>query len=220
MTDYGHELKFGTFITPSNQHADRVVAAAVATERSGLDLATFQDHPYNPGMLDAWTLIAFAAARTERIALSGNVLNVPLRQPAVLARSVASLDLLSKGRIELGLGAGAFWDGIAAMGGDALTPGQAVDALSEAIEIIRGIWDASAPGGVRVDGHTSSGYGCTARSSAGSQSVALARCLQAADAVSGRAQGRWVAAVASLSEVADGRGVERDDRRCGPGGRT
>ena len=49
-----------------------------------------------------------------------NVANLPLRPPAVLARSVASLDLLSGGRVELGLGAGAFWDAIAAMGGPRL----------------------------------------------------------------------------------------------------
>ena len=54
--------------------------------------------------------------------LSGNVLNLPLRPPAVLARSAASLDLLSGGRFELGLGAGAFWDAIEAMGGRRLDP--------------------------------------------------------------------------------------------------
>lgn len=152
MTDYGHALRFGTFITPSAQNADAVVALAQATETAGLDLATFQDHPYQADFLDTWTLLSFVAAKTSRIALSGNVLNLPLRQPAVLARAAASLDLLSHGRVELGLGAGAFWDGVAAMGGTKLTPGQAVDALDEAIDIIRGIWDAAETGGVRVDG--------------------------------------------------------------------
>ena len=47
------------------------------------------------------------------------MLNLPLRPPAVLARAAASLDLLSDGRFELGLGAGAFWDAIEAMGGRA-----------------------------------------------------------------------------------------------------
>jgi alkanesulfonate monooxygenase SsuD/methylene tetrahydromethanopterin reductase-like flavin-dependent oxidoreductase (luciferase family) len=152
MTDYGHELQFGSFITPTNQQPDTVVALAQVSEAAGLDLVTFQDHPYQAAFLDAWTLISFVAARTEKVKLAGNVLNLPLRQPAVLARSVASLDLLSKGRIELGLGAGAFWDGIAAMGEQKLTPGQGVDALEEAIDIIRGIWDVGAGGGVRVDG--------------------------------------------------------------------
>jgi alkanesulfonate monooxygenase SsuD/methylene tetrahydromethanopterin reductase-like flavin-dependent oxidoreductase (luciferase family) len=152
MTDYGHELKFGSFITPNAKQADEVVALAQHSEAAGLDLVTFQDHPYQANFLDAWTLMSFVAARTSRIALAGNVLNLPLRPPAVLARAVASLDLLSHGRAALGLGAGAFWDGIEAMGGDKLTPGQAVDALEEAIDIIRGIWDAGEAGGVRVDG--------------------------------------------------------------------
>jgi FAD/FMN-containing dehydrogenase len=152
MPDYGHELSFGTFITPQNQRPDDVVALARLTEQVGLDLATFQDHPYQPAFLDTWTLLSWVAAQTETLRVAPNVLNLPLRQPAVLARAAASLDLLSGGRVELGLGAGAFWDGIEAMGGRRLTPGQAVDALGEAIDVIRGIWDVSERGGVRVDG--------------------------------------------------------------------
>ena len=152
MADYGHELAFGTFITPQNQRPEEVVALSQLTERAGLDLVTFQDHPYQPAFLDTWTLLSWVAARTERLRLSPNVLNLPLRPPAVLARAAASLDLLSGGRVELGLGAGAFWDAIEAMGGRRLTPGQAVDALSEAIDVIRQVWDVSERGGVRVDG--------------------------------------------------------------------
>jgi alkanesulfonate monooxygenase SsuD/methylene tetrahydromethanopterin reductase-like flavin-dependent oxidoreductase (luciferase family) len=152
MTDYGHVLRFGTFITPQNQRPQEVVALARVTERAGLDLVTFQDHPYQPAFLDTWTLLSWVAAQTETVHLSGNVLNLPLRTPAVLARAAASLDLLSGGRFELGLGAGAFWEAIAAMGGPQRTPGQAVGALEEAIEIIRAIWDPSVRGGVNVDG--------------------------------------------------------------------
>jgi FAD/FMN-containing dehydrogenase len=152
MTDYGHELRFGTFLTPQSQRPQDVVALAQVTEQSGLDLATFQDHPYQPAFLDTWTLLSWVAARTERLHVSGNVLNLPLRPPAVLARAAASLDLLSGGRFELGLGAGGFWDAIAAMGGPRRTPGEAISALSEAIDIIRAVWDGSARGGVFLDG--------------------------------------------------------------------
>ncbi|MDO8187237.1 LLM class flavin-dependent oxidoreductase [Conexibacter sp. JD483] len=152
MADYGHELAFGTFITPQNQRPEEVVALAQLTERAGLDLATFQDHPYQPAYLDTWTLLTWVAARTERLRIAPNVLNLPLRPPAPLARAAASLDLLSGGRLELGLGAGAFWDAIEAMGGRRLTPGQAVDALSESIDAIRQLWDVSERGGVRVEG--------------------------------------------------------------------
>jgi alkanesulfonate monooxygenase SsuD/methylene tetrahydromethanopterin reductase-like flavin-dependent oxidoreductase (luciferase family) len=152
MPDYGHDLIFGSFITPTNAAPQQVVALAQASEQAGLDLVTFQDHPYQAGFLDTWTLLSYVAAQTERIHVSGNVINLPLRPPAVLARAAASLDLLSGGRVELGLGAGAFWEAIEAMGGRRLTPAQAVEALSEAIDIIRGIWDVDNTSRLRVDG--------------------------------------------------------------------
>ena len=152
MADYGHDLVFGTFITPQNRRPEDVVALAQLTEQAGLDLVTFQDHPYQSAFLDTWTLLTWVAAQTERVRLSGNVLNLPLRPPAVLARAAASLDLLSDGRFELGLGAGAFWDAIEAMGGPRRTPGESVEALEEAIDVIRAIWDPEERRGVYVDG--------------------------------------------------------------------
>jgi alkanesulfonate monooxygenase SsuD/methylene tetrahydromethanopterin reductase-like flavin-dependent oxidoreductase (luciferase family) len=152
MTDYGHPLLFGSFISPASADAERTVSLAVLSEQVGLDLVTFQDHPYQPAFLDTWTLLSYVAARTSRVHLAANVTNLPLRPPAVLARSVASLDLLSGGRVELGLGAGAFWDAIEAMGGRRLSPGQARQALDEAISVIRQTWDTSQRGGVRLDG--------------------------------------------------------------------
>ena len=113
---------------------------------------TFQDHPYQPAFLDTWTLMTFVAARTDRIRIAPNVLNIPLRPPAVVARSAASLDLLSGGRFDLALGAGGFWDAIEAMGGSRLTPGQAVTALEEAIDVIRELWDTSERRGAFTDG--------------------------------------------------------------------
>ncbi|BCJ52531.1 N5,N10-methylene tetrahydromethanopterin reductase [Actinoplanes sp. NBRC 14428] len=152
MSDYGHDLLFGAFLTPTAERPHQAVDLAVVADRAGLDLATFQDHPYQPRFHDTWTLLSYAAARTERIHLSGNVLNLPLRPPAVLARSHASLDLLSGGRIELGLGAGGFWNAIEAMGVRRLSPGESVAALEEGIEVIREIWAADKAGPVRVDG--------------------------------------------------------------------
>ena len=128
MRNYGHDLQFGAFITPRNDSAAEVVRLAQLAEEVGLDLVTFQDHPYQRRFLDAWTLIAYVAARTSRIQLSANVHNLQLRQPAVLARAVASLDILTGGRIELGIGAGAFPDAVAQMGAEPLTGGRAVPA--------------------------------------------------------------------------------------------
>jgi len=152
VADYGHELKFGSFITPANHDPVGVVGLAQVSESAGLDLVTFQDHPYQPSFLDTWTLLSYVAATTQRISLAPNVLNLPLRQPGVVARSVASLDRLSKGRVELGLGAGAFWDAMVAMGATRLTPGQSVTALEEAIRIIRGLWDTGNPERLEIQG--------------------------------------------------------------------
>jgi hypothetical protein len=150
--NYGHAIKFGTFLTPANKDPEALVALAKRTEELGYDLVTFQDHPYQPGFLDTWTLLSWVAGQTERIHLAANVLNIPLRSPAVLARSAASLDLLSEGRLDLALGAGYFWDAIKSMGGRTLTPGESIDALSEAIDIIRGMLDVGDGSAIRYDG--------------------------------------------------------------------
>jgi len=139
---------FGAFITPSAAHPHATVALAVAAEQAGFDLVTFQDHPYQPRFLDTWTLLCWVGARTERVQLAADVHNLPLRPPAVLARSAASLDLLTGGRVALGLGAGGFWDAIVAMGVERRTPGESVSALAEAIGVIREIWDTDTRGGI------------------------------------------------------------------------
>ena len=144
MPDYGHPLRFATFIGPTNSPPSRPVELAQLSERLGFDFVTFQDHPYQSSFLDTWTLLSWVAARTERIGVSGNMLNLPLRQPpAVLARAAASLDLLSGGRTSVGLGAGFYWDAVQAIGGRRLTPLQGVAALDEAIDIIRRFHRAS-----------------------------------------------------------------------------
>ena len=150
--DYGHELEFGTFITPVNDPPAAAVARAQLSEHLGYDLVTFQDHPYQPGFLDTWTLLTWVAAQTGRIRLAGNVLNVPMRPAPVLARAAASLDLLSGGRFELGLGAGGFWDPMAAMGVTRRTPAESVDQLGEAVDVIRAVWAVDEPRPLRYDG--------------------------------------------------------------------
>jgi len=151
VTDYGHDLQFGTFLTPTAAEAERVVELAMLTEVAGLDLVTVQDHPYQARFLDVWALLATILARTTTLRVAPNVANLPLRPPFVLARTVASLDVLSRGRVELGLGAGAFWDAIEAAGGPRRTPGEALAALEEAVEVVRATWDTDERS-VRHDG--------------------------------------------------------------------
>ena len=151
MPDYGRPIEFGTFITPSALDPERTVALALATEEAGLELATFQDHPYQPRFLDTWTLMSWVGARTSRIRVSANVHNLLLRPPAVLARAAASLDLLTGGRVVLGLGAGGFAQAAEAMGAPTRTTAESGDALAEAITVIRELLDTDAAGGVFLD---------------------------------------------------------------------
>ncbi|HEV8249115.1 MAG TPA: LLM class flavin-dependent oxidoreductase [Gaiellaceae bacterium] len=123
---------------------------AQAADAAGLDLIGIQDHPYQARYVDTFALIATLLAQTERIRVFPDVANLPLRLPSLLAKTAASLDLMSGGRFELGLGAGAFWDAIEAMGGPRRGPGEAVDALAEAIQVIRLMW--SGERSVRFEG--------------------------------------------------------------------
>jgi alkanesulfonate monooxygenase SsuD/methylene tetrahydromethanopterin reductase-like flavin-dependent oxidoreductase (luciferase family)/hemerythrin-like domain-containing protein len=150
MADYGHDMWFGAFLTPEADGHPRLLRQAALAERAGLDIIGVQDHPYQASFLDTWTLLSVLAARTERIRFFPDVVNLPLRPPAVLARAAASLDILSGGRVELGLGSGAFWDGVAAMGGPRRTPGEAVEALEEAMTVLRALWTPG--GGTRLAG--------------------------------------------------------------------
>jgi alkanesulfonate monooxygenase SsuD/methylene tetrahydromethanopterin reductase-like flavin-dependent oxidoreductase (luciferase family) len=133
-------VELGIFVVPEASDPEATVGRIVAAEQAGLDLVGVQDHPYQRRFLDTWTLLAYAAARTERIRLVTDVVNLPLRPPAVLAKSAASLDQLSGGRLELGIGAGSFWEAVEAMGGPRRTAKESVDALEEAIAILRAFW--------------------------------------------------------------------------------
>ncbi len=156
MADYGHELQFGVFASPDVARVHETLELAQLSDVLGLDLFTVQDHPYNAAHLDASTLLTAVAARTSFIRVAHNVANLPLRPPVGLAKQIATLDLVSGGRAELGLGTGAFWDAIVAAGAERRTPKEAVDALVEAIGIIRRTWgqDRTRRGerSVRVDG--------------------------------------------------------------------
>jgi alkanesulfonate monooxygenase SsuD/methylene tetrahydromethanopterin reductase-like flavin-dependent oxidoreductase (luciferase family) len=133
-------VEIGVFVVPSAQAPERTVEQVLAAEEAGLDLVGIQDHPYQRRFLDTFSLLAYLAARTSRIRLAPDVANLPLRPPAMIAKAAASIDVLSGGRFELGLGAGAFWENIAAIGGPAREPGESVDALEEAIELMRLWW--------------------------------------------------------------------------------
>jgi alkanesulfonate monooxygenase SsuD/methylene tetrahydromethanopterin reductase-like flavin-dependent oxidoreductase (luciferase family) len=140
MPDYGHDLKFGYFLIPDAGDPSGVLATARLIDELGYDLVGIQDHPYNPGHLDALSLMAVILGQTRRIRVVPTVANLGLRPPVMLAKAAASLDQISGGRFELGLGTGAFREAIASMGGPVRSPGENLRALAEAIEIIRAMW--------------------------------------------------------------------------------
>jgi len=148
--DYGRPIQFGYFVLPDSMRPLRPLELSIRAEELGIDLIGIQDHPYQRRFYDTWTLLAAVAMRTSRVTVFPDVANLPLRPPAMLAKAAASLDLLTGGRVELGLGAGGFWEAIKAMGGPVRTPGEAVSALDEAIEVIRLVWSGGR--GVRFDG--------------------------------------------------------------------
>jgi alkanesulfonate monooxygenase SsuD/methylene tetrahydromethanopterin reductase-like flavin-dependent oxidoreductase (luciferase family) len=131
---------FGLNVDPNTGGLAIAARITAIADANGLEYVGIQDHPYNAEFADTFTLITWLAARTSSVHFFPNVANLPLRPPAMLAKQAATIDVLSGGRFELGLGAGAFADGIAGMGGPRRTAGQARAALSEAIDIIRSSW--------------------------------------------------------------------------------
>jgi alkanesulfonate monooxygenase SsuD/methylene tetrahydromethanopterin reductase-like flavin-dependent oxidoreductase (luciferase family) len=115
-------VRIGAFIVPDATDPVATLKQIHIADATGLDYVAIQDHPSQRRFFDMWTLLSYAAGRTEQVRFVPDVLNLPLGPPAVVAKSVASLDLLSGGRIELALGAGGFWEAIEAMGGPAAAP--------------------------------------------------------------------------------------------------
>jgi alkanesulfonate monooxygenase SsuD/methylene tetrahydromethanopterin reductase-like flavin-dependent oxidoreductase (luciferase family) len=157
MTDYGHPITFGLSLYPSLDQLAETRRLAEAADVGGLDYLAIQDHAYNPEFLDAWTLITYLAAETERIAFVPDVADLQLRPPTILAKAAASLSVLSGGRIVLGVGGGASAGGIAAMGGPSRSTSEMVAFTEEALQVMR----KALAGGVvefRSDQHAIEGY--------------------------------------------------------------
>jgi alkanesulfonate monooxygenase SsuD/methylene tetrahydromethanopterin reductase-like flavin-dependent oxidoreductase (luciferase family) len=143
MTDYGHDLVFGALLNPADDEGpSRLIELAQLMESENLDLVSLMDHPYWPERLDTLLQLANVAAHTSRIKLAVNVANLPLRPPAMLARQAMTLSQISEGRFNLGLGAGSptFQARIVADGGPVRDARQSVEALEEAVQLIRQLW--------------------------------------------------------------------------------
>jgi alkanesulfonate monooxygenase SsuD/methylene tetrahydromethanopterin reductase-like flavin-dependent oxidoreductase (luciferase family) len=136
----GRTPEVGISIVPYADSLDRSRELVRAADEGGLPLVGIQDHPYQRHFFDTWSLIPTLFAETKQISFFTDVANLPLRPPAVMAKAAATLDVLSGGRFELGLGAGGIPEVIANFGGPRRTPGESVEALEEAIDVIRLLW--------------------------------------------------------------------------------
>jgi alkanesulfonate monooxygenase SsuD/methylene tetrahydromethanopterin reductase-like flavin-dependent oxidoreductase (luciferase family) len=148
--DYGHQLEFGYFLIPDADDPRGVLEAARLADQLGYDLLAVQDHPYQPAHLDTLALLGVILGQTMQIRVFQDVGNLPLRPPAVFAKAAATLDVLSGGRFEAGLGSGGFLRAAQAMGAPPLTPGESLEALEEAVAILRASWSGAS--GLRFAG--------------------------------------------------------------------
>ncbi|MFD0508890.1 LLM class flavin-dependent oxidoreductase [Streptomyces chiangmaiensis] len=157
MTDYGRPLSFGVSLDPAADTVHRTRRLARSAEDRGLDYHAVQDHPYQPGHLDTWTLITHLAAATDRITFLTDVADLQLRPPTMLAKAAASLAFLTEGRLQLGVGGGGIPDAIASMGGPARRGESMVAFTEESLTVMR---QALAGGVVRLQSphHAVGGY--------------------------------------------------------------
>ncbi|HEV2072112.1 MAG TPA: LLM class flavin-dependent oxidoreductase, partial [Thermomicrobiales bacterium] len=137
-----NNIFFGINIDPSPDYGKALHSTQLA-EHLGFDHALIQDHAYNPGFVETWTLISALTGATSRIMLGPNVMTTPLRLPAMIAKEAATLNMISGGRLLLGLGAGASDEGIVGLGGpDLREKGAKFRAFFDALHIVRGLWES------------------------------------------------------------------------------
>ncbi|MFW9830480.1 MAG: LLM class flavin-dependent oxidoreductase [Candidatus Thorarchaeota archaeon] len=122
----------------------------LAADQLGFDGVLLPDHymfskevmgarPDRNATLDSWIALTVLASKTEQISLGTLVTPIPLRPPGVLAKIVATLDVLSKGRVVLGVGAG--WSDVEFDGYSVWdSAGVRVDRVQEGVELMRRLW--------------------------------------------------------------------------------
>ncbi len=153
MTTFGLQLPSFTVDCADSALFDRIVEMAVAGEESGFSSLWVMDHLYqlpalggeDAPMLEAYTLLGALAARTRSVQLGTLVTGVTYRNPAILAKQVTTLDVVSSGRAILGIGAA--WHDVehVAFGVDFPSDGERLDRLEEAVQIARAMFTEEAP---------------------------------------------------------------------------
>ncbi len=130
-------LRFGVNIRRSS--FPEIVDLARAADEAGFDTVTFADRPPENN-LEAWTVASAVGVLTRRVLLAHSTLNVPFRNPALLAKMAASLDAITGGRVELMLGAGAQEAHFRSYGIPFGSSAERFRGLRETVTILRGMW--------------------------------------------------------------------------------
>jgi len=153
MMKVGLQIPNFSFGTPDDQLFDQVVERATAAEESGFDSVWVMDHffqlpalggPSQP-MLEAYTLLGAIGARTRRVKLGTLVTGVTYRNPALLAKIVTTLDVITGGRAILGIGAAWYDIEHDGLGVDYPSDGIRLDRLEEAVQICRAMFREERP---------------------------------------------------------------------------
>ena len=131
----------GLFLPQVRMPFDVLGAKAIAAEELGFDSVWFMDHlaaPADPTLdvFEAWTTIAAVAARTSRVRLGHLVGCDPIRHPAVVAKMAVTVDHVSGGRLDLGLGWGSVPDELRAFGFGSEPPARRAGRLGETLEVL------------------------------------------------------------------------------------
>jgi alkanesulfonate monooxygenase SsuD/methylene tetrahydromethanopterin reductase-like flavin-dependent oxidoreductase (luciferase family) len=135
-------VEFGVYLPQVKFSFEELRDRVQTAERLGYDSVRFHDHFYPPGMPDvpafeAWTLISALAAVTHKIRLGHLVLCNPFRHAALLAQMAISLDVISNGRLELGIGSGSYPREFEEYGIPFASFRERAEQLEEAIQVIK-----------------------------------------------------------------------------------
>jgi F420-dependent oxidoreductase-like protein len=149
ITRFGLQINSFTFPgVPEGDRFERIAQIAVTAERSGFDSLWVMDHLYQISvngartepMLEAYSLLAAIAARTDRAQLGTMVTGVTYRNPAMLAKTVTTLDVISAGRAILGIGAAWNEDEHRGLGVPFPPMGERFERLEETLQIALQMW--------------------------------------------------------------------------------
>jgi alkanesulfonate monooxygenase SsuD/methylene tetrahydromethanopterin reductase-like flavin-dependent oxidoreductase (luciferase family) len=135
-------LLFGVSVGASTAPGRDPLHLAHVAEELGFDFVSAADHPFGPEpCFETATLLTWILASTERIRVLSRVFGLPLRHPAMLAKTAESMQRLSGGRLILGHGSGGSEDEFRRIGIPSATPGERLAALDEAVTVMRTLWE-------------------------------------------------------------------------------